>query len=315
MHKVTVIGAGSVGATIAYTLAAQSLASEIVLIDVNNEKALGEALDIRQGMPFCGPVKIYAGTYADSVFSDIVIICSGVARRAGQSRLDLAQVNVGIMRDISDQIVKYAPDAIYILVANPVDILTYAFHKFSGLPENQIIGSGTVLDTARLQARLSECLGINQQNVQAYVFGEHGDTAFIPWSLASVAGIPLDSYTQTEPYKNKMLPPIELSDVENYIKISGAKVISRKGATFYAVALAVCHICRCIFYSTETLLTVSTMLHGEYGVSDVCLSALTEVSKIGHDKVFVSPITDKEEQMLRASAASLDAILHDLKLK
>lgn len=173
MHKVTVIGTGSVGSTIAYTLAAQTLASEIVLIDINNEKSLGEALDIRQGMPFCGPVKIYAGSYAEAVGSDIVVITSGAARKPGQTRLDLAKINVDIIRDITDRIVRYAPNAVYIIVANPVDVLTYAFAKFSGLPDNQIIGSGTILDTARLRSRISEYFDISQQNVHASVFGEH----------------------------------------------------------------------------------------------------------------------------------------------
>ena len=156
MNKITIIGTGSVGSTIAYTLTVTGLASEIVMIDINAQKAMGEAMDIRQGTPFCSPCTIYAGNYSDAAGSDIVIISSGIARRPGQSRLDLAQTNVNITKSIIPEIVRYAPDAVYVIVSNPVDVLTYTFTKLSGLPENQIIGSGTILDTARLCARLAE---------------------------------------------------------------------------------------------------------------------------------------------------------------
>ncbi len=312
MFKVTVIGTGSVGSTIAYTLALQSIASEIVMLDINTEKSLGEALDIRQGMPFCGPVKVYAGSYPDTANSNIVIITSGVARQVGQTRLDLAQTNIEIIRDITDKIVKYAPNAVYIFVANPVDVLTYAFHKYSGLPDRQIIGSGTILDTSRLRARLSEYLDVNQQNVHAFVLGEHGDTSFVPWSLASVAGVGLDTYIKSGKLSGEVLPQFDHSDIESYVHTSGARVIERKGATFYAVSVAVCHICKCIFYSTETLLTVSTMMHGEYGISDVCLSTLTEVGKDGHGKILTPPMTDDELMKLQKSADTLKTIIKDL---
>lgn len=194
MNKITVIGAGSVGSTVAYTLAVTGLASEIVMIDINRDKALGEALDIRQGVPFCSPCSIYAGDYRDAADSDIVVLTSGVARKPGQSRLDLAQTNVDITKSIIPHIVAYAPNAVYVIVANPVDILTYTFIRCSGLPASHIIGSGTILDTARLRARLAEFYSINQQNVHAYVFGEHGDSSFIPWSLANISNVPVDEY-------------------------------------------------------------------------------------------------------------------------
>ena len=195
--KVTIIGAGSVGSTIAYTMAVNGIATEIVMIDINEAKAMGEALDIRQGAPFCPPVSIYAGSYQDAQGSDVVILTSGIARKPGQSRLDLAQTNVNITKSIIPQIVKYAPDAIYIIVSNPVDILAYVFHKVSGLPESHIIGSGTILDTARLRARIAEYYNINQQNVHAYVFGEHGDSSFVPWSTATISTIPVDQYASS----------------------------------------------------------------------------------------------------------------------
>ena len=160
-RKVTIIGAGSVGSTIAYTMAVNGLAGEVVMIDINTSKALGEAMDIRQGTPFCAPIQIYAGTYADAEGSDVVIVTSGVARKPGQTRIDLAQTNVNIIKSLTPEIVKYAPNAIYVFVANPVDILTYVFNKISGIPENRIIGSGTILDTARLRSRLAEYMSIS----------------------------------------------------------------------------------------------------------------------------------------------------------
>ena len=194
MNKITVIGTGSVGSTIAYTLTINGLASEIVMIDINGEKALGEALDIKQATPFIDNCDIYAGSYEDAAGSDVVVITSGIGRKPGQTRLELVQTNVGIMKEISPDIVRAAPNAIYILVANPVDILTYAFLKYTDLPKNQVFGTGTVLDTIRLRTRLSEIYNVNKQQVHANVLGEHGDTSFVAWSTATIAGVPLSEY-------------------------------------------------------------------------------------------------------------------------
>ena len=178
--KITIIGAGSVGSTIAYNLSNNDIASEIVLIDINKEKVEGEVMDIVQGTSFRNPISIVAGDYEDAKDSDIVIITSGIARKPGQTRIELTQTNVNILKSITPQIVKEAPNALYIIVSNPVDIMTYVFTKISGLPENQIIGSGTLLDTARLRFGLSEHFEVAQKNIHAYVFGEHGDTSFVP---------------------------------------------------------------------------------------------------------------------------------------
>ena len=201
-NKVTIIGAGSVGATVAYTLVAQGSVSEIVLIDVNEAKAQGEAMDIRQATPYLHPVKIYCGSYEDAAGSDIVIVTSGVGRKPGQSRIDLAQTNVDILQSITPQIVKAAPNAIYIIVANPVDILTYVFAQISGVPKNHIIGSGTILDTIRFRTRFSELYSINQKQVHAYVLGEHGDSSFVAWSAADITGVPLTEYDSALTNKN-----------------------------------------------------------------------------------------------------------------
>ena len=287
MNKITVIGAGSVGSTVAYTLAVTGIASEIVMIDINREKALGEALDIRQGVPFCSPCSIYAGDYRDAAGSDIVVLTSGIARKPGQSRLDLAQTNVDITKSIIPRIVAYAPEAVYIIVSNPVDVLTYTFIRCSDLPAARIIGSGTILDTARLRARLSEFYSINQQNVHAYVFGEHGDSSFIPWSLANISNVPVDEYRSSlasvdgVPAVDAMSPVLNHADVEDYVRKSGARVIQRKGATFYAVSIAVCHICRSILGGIDTTMTVSAMLDGDYGIDDVCLSLINIIGEGG----------------------------------
>ena len=313
MNKITVIGTGSVGSTIAYTLTINGLASEIVMIDINGEKALGEALDIRQGTPFCNPCTIYAGSYADAAGSDIVVITSGVARKPGQTRLDLAQTNVNILKSITPEITKYAPDATYVIVSNPVDVLTYVFTKISGIPEERVIGSGTILDTARLRSRLAEYYKVSQHNVHAYVLGEHGESQFVPWSIANISNVPVQNFRDSLLTKSdKIYPDFEEDVVEEYVRKSGASVIQRKGATFYAVSMSVCHICKCLLSGIDTTLTVSNMLHGEYGIDDVCLSLLNIVGKNGaHSKVML-PLSDEEIAELHHSADCLKAIIKEI---
>ena len=313
MNKITVIGTGSVGSTIAYTLTAKDIASEVVMIDINGEKALGEALDIRQGLSFCNPATVYAGSYPDAKDSDIVVITSGVARKPGQSRLDLAQTNINILKSITDQILKYAPDAIYVIVSNPVDVLTYAFHKFSGIPEERIIGSGTILDTARLRARIAEYYSINQKNVHAYVLGEHGDSAFIPWSLANISNVPVADFSKVV-NDSSTTPKFVEQEVEDYVRKSGARVIQRKGATYYAVSMSVCHLCKTILSGIDTTLTVSTMLHGEYGIDDVCLSLLTVVDRHGAQSKVMLPLNEKEIADLHKSAECLKEIIRNVNI-
>lgn len=313
MNKITVIGSGSVGSTIAYTLTVMGIASEIVMIDINQEKSLGEALDIRQGVPFCNPANIYAGSYVDAKDSDIVVITSGVARKPGQSRLDLAQTNVNVLKTISKEIVKYAPEATYIIVSNPVDVLTYVFHKISGIPEERIIGSGTILDTARLRARIAEYYDVNQKNVHAYVLGEHGDSAFVPWSIANISNVPIEDYREAL-LNSREYPEFDRDDVENYVRKSGARVIQRKGATYYAVSMSVCHICKSLLSGIDTTMTVSTMLHGEYGINDVCLSLLNIVGHEGaHSKVLL-PLNDDEIKALHHSADCLKEIINSIEI-
>ena len=312
--KITIIGAGSVGATIAYTLSSQDIASEIVLIDINKQKAEGEVLDIIQGTCFRDPISIIAGDYEDAKDSDIVIITSGIARKPGQTRLELTQTNVNILKSITPEIVKAAPNALYLIVSNPVDIMTYVFTKISGLPENQILGSGTILDSARLRCGLSEHFQIAQSNIHAYVFGEHGDTSFIPWSGAYISGVSVDEYYELEKKLGKDIEPIDKEAMLQYVQKSGGEIISKKGATFYAVSSSVCNLCSLLVSSSESISTVSTMMHGEYGIEDVCLSTLTLVGPNGVQGKVPMRMNKAEIEQLQKSADALKEIIAQIDL-
>lgn len=311
MRKISVIGAGNVGATIANDLMIQGVAGEIVLIDVNKKKAVGEALDIYQGAPFHSPAIVRAGEYEDAAGSDIVIITCGMARKPGMTRLDLAQVNVNILKDVAKNVVHIAPNAVYIIVSNPVDILTYVFTKISGLPEKQIIGSGTILDTSRLQSELARRFNVSPKNVHAHVLGEHGDSSFVTWSTANIASTPLDLFAEVCPGPEKVNwnKETDYEELEAYVKKSGGTIIENKGATFFAVSMSVCHICKCIYADAGTALTVSTMMHGEYGVDDICLSTLNIVDDEGVRGKVMLPISESEIAKLQASAAKLKEVL------
>lgn len=312
--KITIIGAGSVGSTIAYTLAHDEIASEIVLIDINKEKVEGEVMDIEQGTCFRSPVSLVAGDYADAKDSDIVIITSGIARKPGQTRIELTQTNVNILKSITPQIVKEAPDAKYIIVSNPVDIMTYVFTKISSLPENQIMGSGTILDTARLRYGLSEHFKVAQGNIHAYVFGEHGDTSFIPWTGAYISGLSTDEYYEEMKAHGKDVKPLDKEAMLEYVQKSGGKVIAKKGATFYAVSATVCQLVGLILAASDSLATVSSMLHGEYGIEDVCLSTLTLVGPNGIQGKVQMRMNKEEVALLKKSADALKEVIAQIEL-
>lgn len=312
--KITIIGAGSVGATIAYTLANEDIASEIVMIDINKDKAEGEVLDIIQGTYFRDPISITAGEYADAADSDIVIITSGIARKPGQTRLELTQTNVDIMKEITPEIVKVAPHALYIIVSNPVDVMTYVFTKVSGLPENQIIGSGTILDSARLRCGLSEHFEVAQKNVHAYVFGEHGDSSFIPWSCASISAIPIDEYPTAVQALGKNIAPVDKEAMLQYVQKSGGKIIANKGATFYAVSASVCQLCGILLAASDSMMTVSGMMHGEYGIDDVCLSTLSLIGPNGNQGKVQVKLTEEEVAQLKKSADALKSVIAQIDL-
>lgn len=310
--KVTVLGAGNVGATIAYTLTIEGICDEIVLVDINKNKAIGEADDISQGLAFSHGVDIYAGEYEDAKDSDVVIVTLGAARKPGQTRINLAQINVNIIKDVMPKVVKIAPDSVYIIVSNPVDILTYATIKCTGLPASRVIGSGTLLDSSRLRAIISEKIDISPKNVHAHVLGEHGDTSVVPWSLATVFGMPVEEYCINTGVKFTLDLPEEKAAVEDIMRNTGADVIANKGATFYAVAMAVKQIVDTILRNNPTILTVSGLLDGEYGISDVCISLPFIVDQHGLRHSLTPTLTENEQQLMNASADSMKAILNDL---
>ena len=314
-EKITVIGAGSVGATTAFALALKNLADEIILVDINENKALGEAMDIHQASPlFAKPVTVTAGTYEPAAGSDIVVITSGMPRKPGQTRIDLAQNNVDVMKDIASKITKTCPDATYVIVSNPVDILTYVFNKVSGIPEERIIGSGTLLDTVRLRARIAQYLSVSQKNVHAYVFGEHGETSFVPWSIAEISTIGIADYKKQIKLYNDTMVDLDYDEIYQYMRSSGAKIIERKGCTNYAIAVSVCTICDHLTGGVNSVDTLSTMLHGEYGLEDVCLSLPVLIGDGCVQGRILPTLTEKELGQLHASAEALKNVLNQVKI-
>jgi L-lactate dehydrogenase len=295
-------------------LANQDIASEIVMIDINKNKVAGEVMDIIQGTYFRNPISIVAGEYEDAKDSDIVIITSGIARKPGQTRLELAQTNVNILKSITPEIVKAAPNAKYIIVSNPVDVMTYVFHKVSGLPENQIIGSGTVLDTARLRCGLSEHFGVAQKNVHAYVFGEHGDSSFVPWSSACISAIPVDKYPAVMKASGVEVEPVDKEAMIEYVRKSGGKIIANKGATFYAVSASVVQLCNVLLAASDSMASVSTMMHGEYGIDDVCMSTLALIGPNGYRGKVLIDLTDEELEKMKASAEALKSVISQIEI-
>lgn len=309
VKKVTVIGAGFVGSTTAYTLMISGLVSEIVLIDINSEKAEGEVMDMNHGMPFVRPVKIYRGDYSDCSGSDIIIITAGANQKEGETRIDLVKKNTAVFKNIISEITRYNNDCILLVVTNPVDILTYITYKLSGFPKNKVIGSGTVLDSARFRYLLGDHTGVDTRNVHAYIIGEHGDTEVAAWSLANIAGIPMDSFC-SECHRCK--DGLSKYDIYESVKNSAYEIIQKKGATYYAVALAVRRIVEAIVRDENSILTVSSLLEGQYGIDDVCLSVPTIVNRNGIDKILNVPLEEKEVSLLKKSADTLKDIIKNI---
>lgn len=312
--KVSIIGAGNVGATVAFTLTVSGLAAEIALVDINKDKAKGEALDIFQGTSYSAPVNIYQGDYSDLAGSDIVVITFGMARRPGQTRIDLAQANVNIIKSAMPEITKYAPDAVYVVVSNPVDILTYTIAKACGLPENKVIGTGTLLDSARLRSELADRLKISPKNIHAYVFGEHGDTAMIPWSLASIGGLDVETFCNSVSKDFRQFQEEDLADIEEKVKSSGARIINWKGATYYAIALTVKRVCECVLGDSNSILPVSSLIHDRYGIDDVAISMPCIVGSGGIKGYVNPPLTDEELKLLQKSGKAMRDILDSLEI-
>jgi L-lactate dehydrogenase len=270
-------------------------------------------MDIIQGTTFATPANVYAGDYSDAVDANIVIITLGIARKPGQTRIDLAQTNVNILKGVMPQITKYAPRANYVVVSNPVDILTYAIKKMTYLSDSQVFGTGTLLDTSRLRSIIAQRINVIPQNVHAYVLGEHGDTAVIPWSIANIEGLSLEKYGQHPKDTYVGLNGVaDYEAIENDVRTSGAKIIGYKGATFYAIGLSVRRICECMSRNVNTVLTVSGPMRGQYGIDDVCMSLPFAVNSQGINYPIPPTLTHDEDEQLRASANSLKAVISSL---
>lgn len=310
-RKCAIIGCGFVGASIAFSLAENGVFSEMVLIDVNHSKAEGEAMDISHGVPFFRPIKIYAGDYSDLADCSLIIITAGAGQKPGETRLDLVHKNIAIMKSIVPEITKYNTDGILLVVSNPVDILTYAVLKISGFPESRVIGSGTVLDTARLKYMLGEHLGVDSRSIHAFIIGEHGDSELAVWSAANVSGINLDDFCDA---CGKCQNHEMMNGIYNDVVNSAYKVIERKGATYYAIAAAVKRIAECIVRDEHSVLPVSCLVNGHFGLSDMCLGIPAIVGKSGVERVLDIDLDDSERELLLSSAKTLREVLDDCKL-
>ena len=307
-RKIAVLGTGNVGATIAYALTLQGVCSEIVLVDINKEKAEGEALDISQCGACVPSCKVWNGEYADIAGSDIVVITFGVGRKPGQTRLDLAAINVGILKSVikENKIDQIAPDALYIVVSNPVDVLTYVVMKDTGLSKNQVIGTGTLLDSNRLQQAVAAYCNVDVHNVTAYVFGEHGDACMTPWSLCTVCGMPIREYCEKIMGLQKDQIEAELENIYKGMVAAGSKVIKAKGATFYAIAASTVQLIKALVSDTETILPVATYLDGEYGAKDLCTGVLCKVGGNGFKQIVNVPLPEDEMKLFSEKLESLD---------
>lgn len=311
IQKAAVIGCGFVGASSAFSLLHKGLFSELVLIDADRKKAEGEAMDLSHGRPFAHPMKIYAGDYDDIHDCSLIIITAGANQKPGETRLDLVQKNVAIFKSIIPEITKRNFEGILMIVANPVDILTYAALKISGYPKERVIGSGTVLDSARFRYLLSEHLNVDSRSVHAYIIGEHGDSELAVWSGANVSGIDINDFCELRGhYEHEEA----MDRIYRTVRDSAYEIIDRKGATYYGVAMAVSRIAESIVRNEHSVLPVSSYMDGEYGLKDLCISVPTIVSQNGAEQVLEIPLSEEEKEKLKKSAEELHKVLEKLDL-
>jgi len=298
--KISIIGAGFVGATSAFALMHSSSVKEIVIVDINKEKALGEALDLSHGIPFMKPVKVSSGEYSDCAGSDIVVITAGANQKPDETRRELLGRNIAVLKSVIDGLKPHiTTDTIILMVTNPVDVLTYMAVKLSGFPKNKVFGTGTVLDSSRFCAALSECAGVDARNIDAYIIGEHGDSEVPVWSTANIAGLPGESFCKR---CGRCSGGFDKERIFNDVKNSAYSVIDKKGATYYAVALAVKRIVECVLRNEKSVLTVSSVINGKYGLQDVAISVPTVVGENGIEDVLELNLADEEMTLLRHSA-------------
>ena len=304
--KVAVIGAGFVGAASAYAMALRQVCTELVLIDVDAKKAEGEAADIKHGLPYLGQMKVYSGGYECVRDCDVIVVTAGANRKPGETRNDLAKRNAKIGKSIADSIMEYYNGGVILIVANPVDVLTYLFTKWTGLPKGRVLGSGTSLDTIRLRSAIAARTQVDISNIHGYIIGEHGDSQVPAWSNTHIAGIQIDDYCEINniPFDDKAKEEIRQSVIT-----AGAEIIKSKGATYYGISVCVASLVESLLRDSDTIRTVSTVLDGEFGVSDVALSLPAVIGATGVKKIVVPPLTDKEVEAFRNSADACKSVL------
>ena len=308
--KVAIIGAGAVGSATAFSMAIQQLCTELVLIDVNKEKAQGEVLDISHGLPFLGQMDLYAGDYSDVKDCDLIVITAGIPRKEGETRLDLAKKNVALGKKITESIMEHYNGGNILVVSNPVDVLTYKITQWSGLPRNRVLGSGTVLDSARFRTLLSQKLKIDVRNVHGYIIGEHGDSQLPAWSATNIAGLSIDDYAKTSGISFTQADRIEIAEKTRF---SGAEVIKLKGATYNGIAVSVSTIAKSLLKGENTIRTVGSVLNGEYGIYDVATNVPSVINADGIERVLELELEPQELRFLQSSAEQVKKILNEVK--
>jgi L-lactate dehydrogenase len=309
IKKLGIIGCGNVGATIAYTVMESGLFSEMVLIDVDKKRAVGEEMDMNHCLPFLSPMKIYAGDYDSLSDASIIVIAAGAGQLEGETRLDLVYKNNTIFKSIIEKITEVNHDCIILVVTNPVDILTYQTLRFSGFDASRVIGSGTVLDTARLKFLMGKKLSVDSRNIHAFIIGEHGDSELAVWSGANVSGIDLENYC----FNGECPSGInDLHGIYDQVKNSAYEIIRGKGATYYAIAQATLRILRSIVKDENSILTVSTLADGHYGMSGLCISVPAVVGKSGVKHVLDIALSKDENELLQKSANTIKSVIAEL---
>lgn len=307
--KIAIVGAGRVGSTFAYTLAATGFVREIVLIDADADRAGGEAMDIAHAVPFSAPVSVSAGTLAQAAGAAITVIAAGAAQRPGERRTELVRRNMEVLRTIVPQVARANPEGLLLVATNPVDALTFVALRLSGLPPAQVFGSGTVLDTARLRAELSAHYDVDARNVHAYVLGEHGDSEFVAWSAATLANVRLHEYCRLTGMR---CTGADMEAIGVRVRDAAYEIIRRKGATNFAIAAALTRIVEAVVRDESSVLTVSTLVDGHYGIREVCLSLPAIVDRSGVRRVLPVPLADDELVSLRRSAEAIRAAILQL---
>jgi len=308
-RKVAVVGTGLVGSTFAYALLLNGLVGEIVLLDLNRQRAEGEAMDLNHAAPLSNPVRVWAGDYADLAGADVVVVSAGTAQKPGETRLDLVKRNATIFRDIIPRIATHNPTGILLIATNPVDVLSYVAWKASGFPSRRVIGSGTILDTARFRYLLGEQLQVDPRSVHAHIIGEHGDSEVPVWSLANVAGMRLNEFCSREKLK---LGPEDRERIFQQTRDAAYEIIQRKGATYYAVAVGLLRIVESILHDQRTVFSVSSLVPGYYGIEDVYLSLPAVIGQGGVERVLHLPLSEQETVALRQSATVLRGVLDEV---